>query len=114
MNDTLFLLAAGFHDGDGDPYYCPHCTIFEGLLSLFPSLASQIDVHRIAFPRPRAELVEWLGEENQSCPVLILSSSPAAQADGLKIKEAKGRRFIDEPEDIGNYLSRKYGIPRPH
>lgn len=114
MNDTLFLLTVGFHDGEGAPYYCPHCTIFEGLLSLFPALAAQIDVKRVEFARPRAELVELLGEENQSCPVLILGSSPSPYGDGLTIKEAKGRHFLDEAEDIGNYLSRKYGIPRPH
>jgi hypothetical protein len=111
MKDILFLLTPGFSDGDGPPYYCPHCTIFEGLLHLYPDLVSQIDVRRVAFPRPRAEIVSLLGPENQSCPVLVFG-------DPLKnpgnFKTFGEFRFIDEPEEIGNYLSQTYGIPRPH
>lgn len=114
MKDTLFLLKAGFFDGEGAPYYCPYCTIFEGLLSLFPQLNAQIDVKRVAFPRPRAELVEVLGEDHQSCPVLVLGAPVASPIEGVRVSEANGRWVIDEVEDIGNYLSASYGIPRPH
>jgi Protein of unknown function (DUF3088) len=114
MKDTLFLLTHGFIDGDGAPYYCPHCTIFEGLLHLYPALASRIDVRRVAYARPRPDIVSLLGAENQSCPVLVLGDEVSVAADKLRIRTAGDRRFLDEPEDIGNYLSLAYGISRPH
>ena len=112
MKDTLFLLAPGFPDGDGAPYYCPFCTTFEGLLHLYPQLASQIDVCRVAFARPREEIVALLGADHQSCPVLVLHHPVMKSAKNVKI--AGNVHFLDEPEDIGNYLSVTYGIPRPH
>lgn len=114
MKDTLFLLNPGFTDGEGAPYYCPYCAIFEGLLHLYPQLASQIDVRRVAFPKPRSEIVSLLGEEHQSCPVLVLSRPVVKPADNLQIKKAGDLCYIDEPEGIGNYLSKAFGIPRPH
>lgn len=114
MKETLFLLAPGFRDGEGAPYYCPYCTIFEGLLSLYPEQLSSIDVRRVAFARPRPELVDFLGTEHQSCPVLVLAAPLAAPIEGVNVTAANGRWFIDEPQDIGNYLSATYGIPRPH
>ena len=114
MKDILFLLTPGFRDGDGAPYYCPYCTIFEGLLHLYPQLASQIDVRRVAFARPRPEIVSLLGAEHQSCPVLVVSQPMSESSDDLKMKAAGNLHFLDEPKDIGNYLSKTYGIPRPH
>ncbi|MEQ1858451.1 MAG: DUF3088 family protein [Chthoniobacteraceae bacterium] len=114
MKDTLFLLTPGFLDGDGAPYYCPYCTIFEGLLSLYPNLTSQIDVKRVAFAKPRADLLALLGAEHQSCPALVLGAPLVSPLAGVQVNEANGRWFIDEPQDIGNYLSLTYGIPRPH
>jgi hypothetical protein len=114
MKDILFLLTPGFSDGEGAPYYCPHCTIFEGLLHLYPQLASQIEVRRVAFSKPRPEIVSLLGAEHQSCPVLVVSRSLAGAAATLPFKKFGDLRFLDEPEDIGNYLSLTCGIPRPH
>lgn len=114
MKDTLYLLAPGFHDGDGAPYYCPYCTAFEGLLHLYPALLEHVEVQRVGFQRPRTEIVSVLGDEHQSCPVLVLGADPGSRMDGVQIHQSRGRHFIDEPEDIGNYLSQKYGIPRPH
>ena len=114
MKDTLFLLTPGFHDGEGAPYYCPYCAVFEGLLHLYPQLASQIDVRRVGFPNPRPDIIALLGAEHQSCPVLVLGQAAAEFTASLPVKTAGDRRFFGEPEDIGNYLSRAYGIPRPH
>ena len=112
MKDTLFLLAPGFTDGDGAPYYCPYCAIFEGVLHLYPELVSKIEVRRIAFPKPRPEIVEILGELHQSCPVLILGKPLLIPNHG--IKTVGEHHFIDDPHEIGIYLSLTYGIPRPH
>lgn len=114
MKDQLFLLHPGFQDGEGAPYYCPYCTIFEGLLHLYPQLLEHLEVHRVAFPRPRAEIVALLGEEFQSCPVLIIRRPIAIPLKDVRVLQANALSFIDEAEDIGNYLSQTYGIPRPH
>lgn len=114
MKDVLFLLTAGFSDGEGSLYYCPYCTIFEGLLHLYPQFAPQIDVRRVAFPRPRTEIVSLLGIDHQSCPVLVIYRPLTEIAANLPLKKFGDIQFLDEPEDIGNYLSLTYGIPRPH
>jgi len=114
MKDTLFLLTPGFRDGDGAPYYCPSCTLFEGLIHLYPDLVSQIDIRRVKFAKPRSRIVALLGADHQSCPVLVLGEKSAKPVDHLRFKTVGNLRFIDEPEDIGNYLSLIYGIPRPH
>ncbi|WP_202214271.1 DUF3088 family protein [Methylacidimicrobium sp. AP8] len=114
MKDRLFLLAPGFQDGEGAPYYCPYCAIFEGLLALYPQLGQELDVRRVAFPRPRREIVELLGAEHQSCPVLILGRELPDSCRDLPWRKARERLFLDDPLAIGDYLSRAYGIPRPH
>jgi hypothetical protein len=114
MKDTLFLLTPGFHDGDGAPYYCPHCTIFEGLIHLFPQVSSCVEVRRVAFPRPRPEIVALLDAEHQSCPVLVLGESSRDPDGSIEVQRVGKARFIDDPEAIGNYLSAVCGIPRPH
>jgi len=115
MKDILFMLTPGFHDGEGAPYYCPHCAIFEGLLALYPALKDQLDVRHVAFPRPRAEIVALLGPDHQSCPVLITNSTPPlAGVDPASMQTHGDLRFIDDNDGIGNYLSATYGIPRPH
>ncbi|VVM06862.1 hypothetical protein MAMC_01302 [Methylacidimicrobium cyclopophantes] len=114
MKDLLFLLSSGFTDGEGAPYYCPHCAIFEGLVALYPKLAEELTIRRVAYPRPRPEIVGLLGEENQSCPVLILHQEPPASCSDLAWRKANGRPFLDDPTAIGHYLARVYGVPRPH
>ena len=98
--DTLYLLRPGFTDPayPGDTFYCWHCALMEGVLASFPELAARIDVRRIAWPRPRREIVELLGEDNQSLPVLVL---------------AKGG-FINDKDAILNALSERHGFPHPH
>ncbi len=114
MKDVLFLLSAGFRDGEGAPYYCPYCTVFEGLLHLYPQLTSELEVRRVAFAKPRAEIVALLGNDYQSCPALVAHRPLAELAGRLPFKKFGDLQFLDEPEDIGNYLSLAYGIPRPH
>lgn len=115
MKDILFLLTPGFQDGEGAPYYCPHCTIFEGLLHLYPTLGDHLDVRRVAYPRPRPDIIALLDADHQSCPVLILrTASPAITETSFPIQMCGDIRFIDDAEGIGNYLSAAYGIPRPH
>lgn len=100
MRDRLYLLEPGFQDPafPGETFYCWHCALLEGVLASFPDLAARLDVHRIAWPRPRRPLIDLLGEAHQSLPVLVLG-------DGC---------FLDDKDAILEALSTRHGFPRPH
>jgi hypothetical protein len=112
--DRLFLLKPHFMDGGKGPYYCPHCAQLVGLLEFYPTLKGQLDVRWLAFPRPRAELVELLGEEHQSCPVLVLGNAPSVPPASVPMQQANGRWFIEGAEEIATYLAQMYGSGLPH
>ena len=97
----LFLLKADFQDAaraDGKRYFCPDCVMIEGLLSYYPRLLNELEVKYVNFARPRQVLVDLLGEENQSCPVLVLE-------DGT---------FINETAGIIQHLIEKHQIGHSH
>lgn len=112
--DILFLLKHDFPDGPGVPYYCPECAQLNGVLHYYPQLRHALEVRYVDFPRPRPEIVALIGGENQSCPVLVLAGAPPAAAEGCEIGVHQGRHFVSGAEAIGNYLSRAYGVGRPH
>lgn len=97
----LFLLKPDFQDGsraDGKKYFCPECSPIEGLLSYYPRLRDELEVHYLDYNRPRKVLVDLLGAENQGCPVLVLD-------DGT---------FINEPVEIMNHLTEFHRIGTRH
>ena len=111
--DRLFLLKPNFEDPayPGQRFYCWHCALLEGVLASFPLLQSKFDVERIAWPKPRRALVEILGEDNQSLPLLVLAhDAPNELATG----EFRGQKFVDGKDAILAVLSRRHGIPSPH
>ena len=83
----------------------------EGLLTSFPSLAEQIDVKRIAWPKPRTQLVEIIGEGHQSVPVLVFGAQPSKE---IKVKSHNGVLFVDDKDEILHAFTIQYGIPHPH
>jgi hypothetical protein len=114
MKDTLFLLRPGFADpkaGDSS-FYCPGCAQLEGLLSYAPQLRGLLDVVYVDFPRPRAQLIELLGEAHQGCPVLVLGEAPAFAVAGLE--QVASRYVAKDPTVIAAYLAAKHGTPVPH
>jgi hypothetical protein len=111
--DKLFLLKPGFADPahPGQTFYCWHCALMEGVLASFPKLAARLDVERIAFPRPRREVVALVGEAHQNLPLLVLAAdAPAALATGSH----NGIRFVDDKDRILAALSQRHGFPVPH
>ena len=97
----LFLLKADFQDAsraDGKMYFCPDCSPIEGLLSYYPRLRNELEVHYVDYNRPRKVLVDLIGEANQSCPVLILE-------DGT---------FINDIEAIVSHLTKFHRIGHKH
>lgn len=112
--DTLFLLRHDFLDGPGKPYYCPECAQINGVLHYFPELRHHLNVRYVDFPKPRPEIVALVGEEHQGCPVLVLADKPVARAAGVEFGTALNRYFVSGASNIGQYLSKVYGVGRPH
>lgn len=97
----LFLIKADFQDGSrgaGKLYFCPDCSPVEGILSYYPRLRDELEVHYVDFARPRNILVDLIGEANQSCPVLVLE-------DGT---------FINQLNEIIRHLVENHHIGKPH
>ena len=107
----LFLLRAGFPDAKHGPEgaYCPECATVAGILYSYPEVAAQLDIRQVDVPRPRAEVVAVVGEENQSCPVLVLPEGD--RPEGLPL--AHDRAFVSGPAAIVDFLASRYGTARP-
>jgi hypothetical protein len=108
----LFLLRAGFPDPKHGPggFYCPECATVAGLLYYYPKLVESLDVRLVDAPRPRPEVVALVGEENQSCPVLVLPQGDLPAG----VPVANGRGFVSGPEPIVTFLAERYGTARSH
>lgn len=108
----LFLLWAGFPDPKHGPggFYCPECATVAGILYYYPQLVESLDVRLVDALRPRPEVVSLVGEENQSCPVLVLP--PGDLPAGVPV--ANGRAFVSGPAAIVNILADRYGTARSH
>ena len=113
LRDKLFILDVDFRDPayPDEVFYCWHCALVEGLLHCYPKMASQLDVERIAWPRPRQAVIDLIGSDNQSVPVLVLADDAPV---GLETGIFRGRRFIDNKDAILNAFSVRYGIASPH
>jgi hypothetical protein len=83
----------------------------EGVLASFPELATRLVVERIAWPRPRYRVVELVGEENQSLPLLVLADG---ETSPHQTGTHEGRTFISDKRKILAALSERHGFPDPH
>jgi hypothetical protein len=101
IRDRLFILDNDFADpafGGQRRFYCKDCITLEGLLAAFPALAAKLDVIRVAYPRPRAEVIQAIGESNQNLPALALSEGG----------------HINEIEALLAALHTRHGFPERH
>ncbi len=112
--DRLYLLKPGFMDKGKGPYFCPGCAQMVGLLEFYQALKKQLELRYLDFPRPRRELVELIGEENQSCPVLVLKDAPAGVPASIPFRQARGHWFVEGADEISRYLAHVRGIGIPH
>lgn len=111
--DLLILIAPGFEDPahPGRRFFCPDCNQVEGVLASNPGLAGTIEVKRVPFPRPRADVIALLGAENQSLPVLILGDAAPVPADA---QQHGGRAFVNDTRRILELIAERHGAPFPH
>ena len=112
MKDQLFLLRPGFMNAGIGPLYCNDSAPVEGMLSFFPTFRQLVDVQYVDFARPRRPLVEALGPDHQSLPVLILASDRTLKDGNPQPQQANGRQFFASERDVRNYLATQYGLPQ--
>jgi hypothetical protein len=102
---VLFLLEPDFPDpaiGEG-PWYCPHCAQVEGLLAMYPQLRARLDIRRVDFAKPRSAIVEFLGPEVQSCPMLVLPlGTPTPPVEHRVVRD---RTILVGGTAIGGYFA---------
>ena len=99
MRDRLFLLQSEFEDAElpGRRFYCKDCITIEGLLAAFPERAADLDVIRVAYPRPRPAVIAAIGAENQNLPALVWDGG-----------------FANEIEALLAALAERHGFPERH
>lgn len=112
--DQLFVIKPDFTNQSDTAFYCPGCAEVLGLIQYYPKLESALKIRYVEFARPRPEIVELIGVENQGSPVLILANSSKPRSSKAKIKESNGHLFIDDSREIGIYLSEVHGIGSPY
>lgn len=98
---------------DQGPFYCPGCGVVEGFFTYNPEIREQMDIIHVDFQRPRPEIIEQLGEENQGSPVLVLPDD-SVSFDGVKKSMTTGKSFIDDSQSICNFLAHTYNGILPH
>lgn len=106
----LYLLTPGFTGRKGRREYCPECAEIWGLLSYYPAIKETLDIRALPIDKPRAEMVELLGDSHQNCPTLVLMTDAP---EGVRAQTANGHSFIDNARDIGLYFAAIYGTANP-
>ncbi|WP_343583015.1 DUF3088 domain-containing protein [Herbaspirillum sp.] len=111
--DLLLLLEHDFTDPahPGERFACPDGLPIEGLLARDPQRAQNLDIKRLPFPKPRAEVVAALDAEHQSLPVLILGDQLPAPDDAHSLD---GKRFVTDTRRILELLAQRHGFARVH
>lgn len=112
QRDVLFVFRPGFTDR-GSRWFCPYSAQVIGFLSYYPEVRGTVDLRELDFPRPRQAMVDLVGADHQSAPLLVLAGDPPAIAD-VTIAEANGHRFVEKTIEILRYLAATRGLPGPH
>lgn len=104
--DRLYLLKPDF-EADGVKQFCTECAMVEGMLSFYPHLRQRLDVRYIGFAKPRPEIVAELGPDHQSSPCLVVAdpAKAAKLAPFLQLQESNGKRFVNDPYLVCDYLA---------
>ena len=102
--DRLFLLEAEFGDSalPDRAFYCQDCMTIEGLLAAFPEHTGTLDILRVAYPRPRAAVIEAIGEANQNLPALVWTNDDGSTG------------FANDMPGLLAALHTRHGFPERH
>lgn len=110
MKDRLFLMQPGFVNAGLGPFYCNDSVAVEGMLSFFPQLRDEIEISYVPFSRPRQQLIDLVGEDNQGVPVLVLAEGSPVPS-GKSAHKLGQTVFLTDEKEIREYLSNKFGLP---
>lgn len=110
--DTLYLLQPSFEKDDAQRF-CPDCAIMEGYLATYPTLRETLEIVYVDYARPRAALVERLGEDHQNAPTLILAEAAPDAGPHGEILSSNGLSFLTDARPITRYLAVKHGLAAP-
>jgi hypothetical protein len=66
-----------------------------------------VDIQLISFDKPRAVLVELLGEKLQNSPALVFSEDE--RPEGVAVSEITARAYINDGRAICQWLGLTYG-----
>jgi hypothetical protein len=114
----LFLLKPDFKDSkidnEGKLFYCPQCALIAGIIKYYPQLETLLEINYVDFQRPRKAIIELIGEDNQSCPTLIIENIQEDNVDISYFNPYGDKLFINSTDSILKYLSEKYGIGNAH
>lgn len=109
----LFLLPEFVDPEEGEgPYVCPHCMAVEGLLSVYPRLRRALDIRYVPFKRPRTAIIDMIGEEHQSCPVLVMPEGWGSKVEAQQ--SSRGRLFFVGEHAIAAALAEAFASGRMH
>jgi hypothetical protein len=116
--DKLFLLKPDFKDNkidnEGKSYFCPQCALIAGIIKYYPHLETMLEINYVDFKRPRPVIIDLIGEDNQSCPVLVIENHQEDNVDLSYFNSYGNKLFINSTDLIAKYFSEKYGIGIPH
>ncbi|MGN5374760.1 DUF3088 domain-containing protein [Sphingomonas hankookensis] len=113
MRDRLYLLDPSFTDPayPDRTFHCRDCITLDGLLARFPDKATMLEVIRIPYPRPRADVIAVAGEAHQNLPLLVLgANADPALADGRH----DGTYFVGDFKALLHALHVRHGFPEAH
>jgi hypothetical protein len=114
----LFLLKPDFTDSntdnEGKLYFCPPCALINGVIKYYPQLEEMIEIHYVNYTRPRPAIIELIGAENQSCPVLVIDNKQSDITDTSYFEKHRDKLFVNSPDLILKYLAEKFGIGIAH
>ena len=112
--DTLFVLRPGFTD-KGKQWFCPYSAQVVGFLDYYPEIKESLEIVELDFAKPRQPIVELIGAEHQSAPMLVLhEESNPEKVEGVTLGEASGRTYVEKTIEILRYLAATRGVPGPH
>ncbi len=114
MKDILFLVKPDFFDREQGPFYCPDSLPVEGMLGFYPALRELVDVRYVEFTKPRNAVISFLGEENQSLPVILIAEQNIENVKHMGLQEHNGRFFLNDQKMIRGYLSLTYQVGVSH
>ena len=83
-------------------------------MASFPELREQLHIEYVDFQKPRGGLEDFCGEQNQSCPQLILPEGDDVFSSRFSEPGLGKVRRIHQTASILDYLVERFDLPLQH